>query len=410
MTRILCVTDWYLPAYKAGGPVRSVSNLVSALAGDEFEFHVLTRDRDLGENSPHVGVPLEAWTTRGQARVFYTADHSLSNFRRRINEIKPDIIYLNSFFSTFARKVLLLRRLRLIGSSAVVVAPRGELSPGALQLKWPKKKFYIRAASAISLCRNLLWHATAELEKNEIVSLLSEYHLEKGSREAISGRIHVASNIPGAGSDMATKRLVEKKAGHVSFLFISRVSPKKNLAFALELLASVRGEVSFDICGPVDDPGYWRICEASIARLPANVKVRYLGPVPHHEVQGKFSQYHFFLFPTLSENFGHAIAESLSAGCPVVISDATPWRDLELKNVGWDLPLNDRDSWLRVLQQCIDLDDEAYGVMSSACESYFREWARSPAIRQENVELFRRALAQSTGNPGLKREFTSTSG
>ncbi|HEU5415872.1 MAG TPA: glycosyltransferase, partial [Candidatus Angelobacter sp.] len=157
-------------------------------------------------------------------------------------------------------------------------------------------------------------------------------------------------------------------------------------------------------------PDYWRICEAAIARLPANVKVRYLGPVPHHEVLEKFSQYHFFLFPTLSENFGHAIAESLSAGCPVIISDATPWRDLARKNVGWDLPLDERDSWLRVLQQCVDLDKEAYRAMSAACESYFREWARSPAIRQENVELFRRALAQSSGKAGLKHEFTSTSG
>lgn len=410
MTRILCVTDWYLPAYKAGGPVRSVSNLISTLTGDEFEFYVLTRDRDLGENSPHAGVPLEAWTTKGRAHVFYTANHSLSNFRRRINEVKPDIIYLNSFFSTFARKVLLLRRLRLIGSSVVVVAPRGELSPGALQLKWPKKKLYIRVAAAIGLCRKLLWHATAELEKSEILSLLSEYHLEKGTREEISGRIHVASNISGTGSDIATKLSAQKKAGQVSFLFISRVSPKKNLVFALELLASVRGGVKFDIYGPVDDPSYWRICEATIGRLPGNVQVRYLGPLPHHEVQEKFSQYHFFLFPTLGENFGHAIAESLSAGCPVVISDATPWRDLDRKNVGWDLPLADRGSWLRVLQRCADLDDEAYRAMSAACESYFREWARSPAIRQENVELFRRALGQSSGKAGVKHEFTSTSG
>jgi glycosyltransferase involved in cell wall biosynthesis len=410
MTRILCVTDWYLPAYKAGGPVRSVSNLISALAGAEFEFYVLTRDRDLGERSPHAGVTLEAWTTRGQAHVFYTADHSLSNFRRRIKEIKPDIIYLNSFFSTFARRALLLRRLHLIGSSVVVVAPRGELSPGALQLKWPKKKFYIRVAAAIGLCRNLLWHATAELEKSEIVSLLTKYNLEKGSREEISGRVHVAFNIPSVGSDASAKRSVQKKAGQVSFLFISRISPKKNLAFALELLASVRGEVNFDIYGPVDDPGYWRTCEAVIARLPANVKIRYLGPLPHHEVQQKFSQYHFFLFPTLGENFGHAIAESLSAGCPVLISDATPWRDLERKSVGWDLPLDGSDGWLRVLQQCIDLDDEAYRAMPAACEGYFREWARSPAIRQENVELFRRALGQSSGKAGLKHDFTSTSG
>jgi glycosyltransferase involved in cell wall biosynthesis len=34
------------------------------------------------------------------------------------------------------------------------------------------------------------------------------------------------------------------------------------------------------------------------------------------------------VFPTLGENFGHVIAESLSASCPVICSDQTPWNDV----------------------------------------------------------------------------------
>ena len=39
----------------------------------------------------------------------------------------------------------------------------------------------------------------------------------------------------------------------------------------------------------------------------------------------KFSEYDAFVFPTRGENFGHVIAESLSASCPVVCTDQTPW-------------------------------------------------------------------------------------
>lgn len=43
--------------------------------------------------------------------------------------------------------------------------------------------------------------------------------------------------------------------------------------------------------------------------------------------------------PTFNENYGHAIVESFVAGLPVVISDRTPWRNLEKINAGWDIPL-----------------------------------------------------------------------
>ena len=167
---------------------------------------------------------------------------------------------------------------------------------------------------------------------------------------------------------------------------------------AIELLASIRGKISFDIYGPVDDHDYWLSCEKLIARMPGNIQVRYLGPLSHDVAQRKFSEYHFFLFPTLSENFGHVITESLSAGCPVVISDQTPWSGLEQKNIGWELPLKERDRWLAVLQHCADMDGERYQAMSFDTQKFFREWARSPAIRDENVELFQRALAKLAGS------------
>jgi glycosyltransferase involved in cell wall biosynthesis len=122
-------------------------------------------------------------------------------------------------------------------------------------------------------------------------------------------------------------------------VFISRISPKKNLLFALRMLQSVLGDISFDIYGPIEDARYWNRCEKAIGTLPPNVRVKYMGMVEHEKVGEVFAEHDLFLFPTLGENYGHVICEALSAGCPVLISDQTPWRHLQEEGAGWDIPL-----------------------------------------------------------------------
>src|SRR4051812_11201747 len=44
---ILTFSRFYLPGFRAGGPIRSISRLVECL-GDEFQFRIVTADRDAG--------------------------------------------------------------------------------------------------------------------------------------------------------------------------------------------------------------------------------------------------------------------------------------------------------------------------------------------------------------------------
>ena len=55
--RILIFIDWYIPAFKAGGPIRSVFNIVTQLS-DVFEFYIITGDRDLGDLIPYPDLKL----------------------------------------------------------------------------------------------------------------------------------------------------------------------------------------------------------------------------------------------------------------------------------------------------------------------------------------------------------------
>ena len=57
---VLVAIDWYLPAYRAGGPIRSIANLVAAL-GDEIDFRIVCGNRDLGD-SQDLPIQTEIWT------------------------------------------------------------------------------------------------------------------------------------------------------------------------------------------------------------------------------------------------------------------------------------------------------------------------------------------------------------
>jgi len=170
----------------------------------------------------------------------------------------------------------------------------------------------------------------------------------------------------------------------------------KNLSGALRLLAGVSGAVSFDIYGPIEDLDYWDECQGLITALPPNIQVRYIGEIEHKMVKQVFAEHDLFLLPTLGENYGHVICEALASGCPVLISDQSPWRNLEAEGVGWDIPLGDTKRFQSVMQQCVDGDDEWFAAMSKRAMDYVAKRASDPETINANRRLFQRAFTWSS--------------
>ena len=137
----------------------------------------------------------------------------------------------------------------------------------------------------------------------------------------------------------------------------------KNQLWLLQLLRSVRSAIVLDLYGPLEDPEYWTRCTEVIKLLPSHVLVNYKGPVEPQRIKSLLSSYAYFILPTRGENYGHAIAEALGVGVPVVISDQTPWRRLDEVGAGYDLSLDNPDSWIQRLSELASLGDPAYSVM-----------------------------------------------
>jgi hypothetical protein len=180
--KVLVFVQSYIPGYRAGGPIRSIANLVEML-GDEFDFKIVTADHDFGVKEPFSGIIPNTWCKVGKAEVYYASNPKirLLALSKLINSIEHDVLYLNSFFSPdFTLKPLLLRRLKLIPKVCTIIAPRGEFSSGALQLKWFKKKLFIKVVDQIKLYENLIWQASSCYEKADILKIFMQQNIRVG--------------------------------------------------------------------------------------------------------------------------------------------------------------------------------------------------------------------------------------
>ena len=145
----------------------------------------------------------------------------------------------------------------------------------------------------------------------------------------------------------------------------------KNLLGAIQIISNLTEfPIQFDIYGNVEDKEYWELCKIELEKLPINVKWQYRGECDSNNVVETFANYDIFLFPTLGENFGHVISEALLAGCIPIISDTTPWLDLDKYKCGRVISLNNIDSFINAINEFLDMGQFEYEKYVSNAQQY----------------------------------------
>jgi len=355
---VLC--DWYLPAYKAGGPVRSVAALVYHLKG-EYNFYVLTSNTDAFDPTP-LPVPTYEWVNGHYGeKIFYLSGKvSRAKLLEVMNQVDFDLVYINSFFSKpFSIYPLLLQKSGKI-KKPVVLAPRGMLREGALAIKAGKKKLFLALSKMRGLHKDLTWHATSQQEVNET---------KKVYRDAT---VVMAPNL--TLPPQHKRETYSKNKNELKICCVTRLVRNKQIDLALEVLKELKeGKISFDIYGPPEDHNYYLECVELAKALPANISVTFKGTITPPEVEQVLKQYHVFLLPTQTENFGHAIVEAMLNGCIPVISNQTPWQNLEKSGIGWDLDLGDKKGFLNALRACLVMDEAEFKSQSIKIQQFATE-------------------------------------
>lgn len=376
---IAILVDWFLPGYKAGGPIRSCANIIAHLKSD-FNFSVITADCDANETTPYHGIKSNAWNMRPEGtNVFYfsKAFSKYKNLKALLLNGSFQVWYMNSLFSVFYTLFpLIIARFNSVNTK-LIVAPRGMLGDGALQIKPLKKKIFLLVSNILGLYKNVVWHASTQIEKEEI-----QKHF--GSNAIVE----VALNLS-APSEIIFKERA-KQVGKVKLVFFSRISIKKNLHLVFEFLKNINSayKVDFDIFGLKEEESYWQQCENAIRQLPANITAMYKGAIDNSQLKEALSQYHFSILPTMHENYGHSIVESWAAGCPVIISENTPWRNLEKEKCGWDILLNNSNKFTEAISTAAAMNQQKFNEWSIACVEKAKLVMKNAEAVEANRKLF----------------------
>nr|WP_253904633.1 glycosyltransferase [Adlercreutzia sp. ZJ473] len=365
----MIVTSGFLPGVKYGGPPISINNFCSLM--DNCECYVVAKNHDMGETLPYTGISA-GWNDKGNCFVKYLSDENYSkdSFLAALDEIKPDILYLQSLFADCVLPCLSIAKLRNV---PVLLAPRGELCPGAMRKKY-KKIPYIGLLRAAGLIRNVSFQFTSDDELMGIKRYFGE-----------SAKAFALTNVPSKPKKLSQRS--KKRVGEIKIAYLSRIVPKKNLYYALSCLPGLCGSVEFNIYGPVEDASYYEKCKSLISTLPSNIKANYCGYVGQGGSHAIFAEHDVFLFPTQSENYGHVIAESLSVGCPVLTSDQTPWTFEGFEAAGRAIPLDMKSKFMGELQGLIDEDGFASAGRRSCAIRYFDHAANYDSLRSRYSDV-----------------------
>lgn len=370
--RILSVVEWYPPAFKAGGPIRSVHNLVQLLQG-HANVEVVTGAYDLGDEQPMKGITPNEWITQNNVPVLYQRKPTPWFWYRKLKgnagEPRPDVIYLNSVFG-FSFGLVPLLVSKVLGVK-VLLAPRGMLGAGALSLKKRKKQLFFWLTNKLGLYNGITWHASTLQEKREIEAIFP------------NSRVKVALNIPHPSTSCASPEWNE--AQH--WLMLGRIQKKKNFHFALGALKNVKLEgrrVVIDLVGPAEDSDYLK---SLLAFQKEEVQVVYHGAQPPQRLKKIWEKSHALLLPTKHENFGHVVLESWAHGRVVMLSDQTPWRKLTEQGLGWDLPLVEEE-WTLAMQELVDLSEDLWKKRSERCVEKHHRVLTNPELIASNLALF----------------------
>lgn len=304
-----------MPAWRYGGPIRSVHGLCKSLAARGNDVHVYTTNVDGPGN---LAVPLEQPVDLDGVKVWYFSSRWLRRlyWSPRLGKALQttidsfDLLHLHSVFlwPTWAAA-------RAAESAVIpyVVTPRGALVRSLVR----GKSRWIKTAWIKLIERNTLENAAAIHVTSEIEALELGHFVRNLPQTAV---------IPNAIDEMKplnaavalSPRVQEALQNGPYILFMGRVSWEKGLDRLIPAMAHLP-EMRLVIAGR-DDTGYREKLGTMARRLNLAERIVYIGQIDGEDKRCLLERAVLLVMPSYSENFGNAVLEALQAGCPVVVT------------------------------------------------------------------------------------------
>lgn len=361
MHKVILFSEYFTPAFLAGGPPKSATNIVKFL-NDKINFEIYTSNYDLRNIKKLKVINDRSLKFLNKNRVIYNSTFGYFFNFKKLNILQVRSFYLNSFFSI--KWCLLPLLIAILYKKKVIISPRGQFHKSSINHKTIKKKIYMFCLKFF-LNKNIFFHVT---DKNEYLQIKRYYR---------NVNIKMIPNF-----FFSNKNKVHEKKNK-QFVFIGRITKKKNLLFFLTSLKKYKVEnFNLDIFGPIEDLDYWNECKKVIDILNKNNnKISHKRSLNSKEIDKEFTKYNFFVLPSTSENFSLTTAEGISNKCIPIITKNSPWKSIEETNCGIRFNPNSEKEIFLSIKKAINMKKKQKINFQNRCISLIKK------IKKQNILL-----------------------
>jgi glycosyltransferase involved in cell wall biosynthesis len=328
--RVLHVTPYFAPAFRYGGPPRSVLGLCHGLQRAGVDVEVVTTaangSTDLPSSPPdgseYEGIAVHYTPVAFPRRLFG------GRLRGPLSSAlaDADLCHIHGIWNVPEWTASRLARTRRV---PYVISPRGMLQPGALRHGLWRKRAAFRLFERATLAGAEFLHATSSAE----AAILQSLNLTVPIVNLANGVDVVAASR--AAPDFRLRLGIGRDAFVV--LFLGRIHPIKRLDLVADAFAALRARHSaahLVLAGP-DERGH--LAEI-MTRLTAHAGfVHATDAVSEHDKWSLLRDVDALVLCSDSESFGLVVVEAMAAAVPVVVTRTCPWDEVETHGCGFSV-------------------------------------------------------------------------
>lgn len=361
----------YIPSIdRSSGGVGAYMQLLARELGKLVELHILTHasENELVIENADVHYMTSNWMPWGSAKLEFTSI---------LEDIKPSVFHTNSCWLPLSAKTAMWAKKR---GYKVVYTPHGMLEPWVIKKNyWKKKLPALLLFQKRALVISDILVATAKSEKDNLIKL------------GYNKKIYVLPNSVEVDKielkqDWSIKRKI---------FFIALLRPNKGadlLIRAVERLKDVMKEYKVIIAGKGNEE-YERELRLLVNQSGVEEIIELPGSIFGEEKWQLYRESDVFVLPTLNENFGIVIAESLSSGTPVITTKGAPWPELETEECGWWID-RDVDSLVQALKSFLCKTPEELKDMGLRGRKLVEEKYSSEKVAKQFLAMYERLISE----------------
>ena len=322
--KILHISPAYFPAFRFGGPIKSVHELNKWLVKEGVEVTVYTTNAGLKKEIPSKkevildGVKVFYFPCYGYIHwtfspaLFWTIKKNIKNFDLvHITSVWNFPVAVAAFWARFYKK-------------PYIISPRGNLMKEPLEKKSSlRKKIYLSLIAKRDLKYATAVHFAVEAEKEEYLKA----GLPLGKSITIPNGLDISEKFQfyetnPSKIDFWMKFNIAKD--NKIILFLARLHPIKGLDTLIPSFAEVlkkEPKAVLVLAGP-DEKNYKKEIELKIenCKLKIGKEVIFTGMLLDEDKVAVFRESDVFVLPSYSESFGMAVVEAMAAELPVIIT------------------------------------------------------------------------------------------